>query len=59
MKDIGVVVHAILKLEEGTLTLATNDGSAEPPEGFSSAMSLYELRSVNSPVEERGSARPR
>jgi uncharacterized protein (TIGR03067 family) len=43
---IGEVVFAIFKIEDGTLTLAVNDGSDEPPKAFSSASSRYNLKKV-------------
>ena len=41
---IGQVVFAIFKIEDGTLTLAVDDGSDEPPTTFSDALSRYHLK---------------
>lgn len=43
---IGHVVFAIFKIEDGTLTLAVDDMSDEPPKTFLSASSRYELKKV-------------
>src|SRR6185369_13956757 len=43
---IGTVVFAIFKIEDGTLTLAEDDMSDQPPKTFSSASSRYVLRKV-------------
>ena len=42
--DVGRVVFAIFKIEDGTLTLAVNDGSDEPPTSFADASSRYTLK---------------
>ena len=47
--DVGEVVFAIVKIEEGILTLAVNDGSGLPPLTFSGALSRYDLKKVESP----------
>jgi hypothetical protein len=44
--DIGQVVFAIFKIEDGALTLAIDDTSDEPPKTFASARSLYNLKKV-------------
>ena len=41
---IGKVVFAIFKIEDGTLTLAEDDMSDQPPKSFSSASSRYVLK---------------
>lgn len=38
------MVFAIFKIEDGTLTLAVNDGSDEPPTTFPDASSRYHLK---------------
>ena len=43
---IGTVVFAIFKIEDGTLTLAEDDMSNEPPKTFASALSRYSLKKV-------------
>src|SRR5438094_7815358 len=43
---VGKVVFAIFKIEEGTLTLAEDDMSDEPPKNFPSASSRYTLKKV-------------
>ena len=43
---IGTVVFAIIKVEDGILTLAEVDGSDMPPEAFDSASSRYVLKKV-------------
>lgn len=43
---IGKVVPAILKIEDGTLTLAAYDMSEEPPKTFESATSRYVVKKV-------------
>ena len=43
---IGTVVFAIFKIEDGTLTLAEDDMSDEPPKTFSSASSRYVVKKV-------------
>ena len=43
---IGKVVFAILKIEDGTLTLAEVDGSDEPPKTFADATSKYVVKQV-------------
>ena len=40
---IDEVVHAIVKIEDGTLSLAVDDGSDAPPTTFADAMSHYDL----------------
>lgn len=45
-KDIGTVVFAIIKIEDGTLILAEDDMSDAPPETFSSASSRYVVKKV-------------
>jgi uncharacterized protein (TIGR03067 family) len=45
--NIGQVVRAFFKIEDGTLTLATiGDGAEETPKGFEAAPTRYELRKV-------------
>jgi hypothetical protein len=41
---IGQVVHAIIKVEDGTLTLATFDMSQEPPKSFEEGTSKYVVK---------------
>ena len=48
---IGEVVFAIFKIEDGTLTLAVDDGSDEPPTTFAGASSRYDLKEVRSNAE--------
>ena len=48
-EGVGKVVYAILKIEDGTLTLAETDGSDEPPESFASASSHYVVKKVQRP----------
>src|SRR6266478_5728681 len=43
---IGTVVFAIFKIEDGTLTLAEDDMSDQPPKTFPSALSRYNLKKV-------------
>lgn len=43
---IGDVVFAIMKIEDGTLRLAVDDGSDSPPTSFVDASSVYVLRKV-------------
>jgi hypothetical protein len=43
---IGTVVFAILKIEDGTLTLAVDDMSDKPPKTFPGASSRYNLKKV-------------
>ncbi len=43
---IGDVVFAIMKIEDGTLTLAVDNGSDTPPTSFADASSVYVLRKV-------------
>src|SRR2546421_10474240 len=43
---IGKVVFAIFKIEDGTLTLAEDDMSDEPPKTFPGASSRYNLKKV-------------
>jgi hypothetical protein len=43
---IGKVVFAIFKIEDGTLTLAEDDMSDEPPKTFHSATSRYVVKKV-------------
>ena len=45
---IGQVVFAIFKIEDGTLTLAVDDMSHEPPKTFPGALSRYILKKVQS-----------
>jgi len=45
---IGKVVFAIFKIEDGTLTLAEDDMSDEPPKTFSTNSSCYHLKKVQS-----------
>jgi hypothetical protein len=47
----GEVVTAILKIEDGILTLAVNDGSSEAPSSFAEAMSHYVLREAQRPSQ--------
>ncbi|REJ74492.1 MAG: hypothetical protein DWQ36_20535 [Acidobacteria bacterium] len=47
-QDLGDVVPAIVKIEDGTLSLAVDDGSDEPPESFAAAMSRYDFRRTES-----------
>jgi uncharacterized protein (TIGR03067 family) len=44
--SIGAVVVVIFKIEDGTLTLATDNGSEEPLKVFAAAPNRYELRKV-------------
>ena len=44
--DIGHVVFAIFKIEDGTLTLAVDDGADAPPKTFAGALSRYDLKMV-------------
>jgi hypothetical protein len=44
---IGTVVFAIFKIEDGTLTLAEDDMSDQPPKTFASASSRYSVRKVH------------
>ncbi len=46
---IGEVVFAIMKIEDGTLTLAVNDGADAPPTSFADASSRYILRKGQPP----------
>jgi len=43
---IGTVVFAIIKIEDGTLTLAEDDMSDKPPKTFASALSRYSVKRV-------------
>ena len=43
---VGKVVFAIFKIENGTLTLAVDDMSDEPPKTFASASSQYVVKQV-------------
>ena len=43
---IGTVVFAIFKIEDGTLTLAEDDMSDQPPKTFASASSRYHVKKV-------------
>ena len=45
-ETIGKVVLAIYKIEDGTLTLATDNGSGEALKVFEGAPNRYELRKV-------------
>ena len=42
-RDIGAVVPAILKIQDGTLTLAIADSADKPPRSFADAASSYLL----------------
>ena len=44
--SIGEVVVVIFKVEDGTLTLATDNGAGEPLKAFETAPNRYELRRV-------------
>src|SRR5436189_2984537 len=44
--SVGKVVFAIFKIEDGTLTLAEDDMSDEPPKTFSTNSSCYHLKKV-------------
>ena len=44
--SVGTVVVAIFKIEDGTLTLAVDDMSHEPPKTFPGASSRYNLKKV-------------
>ena len=44
--DIGQVVFAIFKIEDGALTLAVDDMSHQPPKTFPGALSRYNLKKV-------------
>lgn len=44
--SIGTVVHAIYKIEGGTLTLADFDPAGEPPVSFEEASNLYVVKKV-------------
>jgi len=44
---IGTVVFAIFKIEDGTLTLAEDDMSDQPPKTFAGASSRYILKKVH------------
>ena len=44
--NIGDVVFAIVKIEDGTLSLAVDDGSDAAPTSFAEAMSRYDLKRV-------------
>ena len=50
-KDIGVVVFAIVKIENDTLTLAVNDGADTAPATFADASTRYVLRSVDEDLD--------
>jgi hypothetical protein len=52
---IGQVVFAIFKIEDGTLALAVDDGSDEPPTSFADALSRYTLKKVQ-PQEKSADA---
>lgn len=47
VKDVGVVVYAIFKIEDGTLTLAVDEPDAAPL-SFSAASSRYVLKKTSS-----------
>ena len=53
--SIGKVVVAIFKIEDGTLTLATDNGAEETPKGFEAAPNRYELRKVQPQKKMSGS----
>jgi uncharacterized protein (TIGR03067 family) len=54
--NIGQVVRAFFKIEDGTLTLAAIGGAEETPEGFEAAVeSRYELRKVQPQKKMSGS----
>ena len=44
--SVGRVVFAIFKIEDGTLTLAEDDMSNEPPKTFASASSRYNVKKI-------------
>ena len=44
--SVGKMVFAIFKIEDGTLTLAEDDMSDEPPKTFSTNSSCYHLKKV-------------
>jgi uncharacterized protein (TIGR03067 family) len=44
--SIGTVVHAIYKIEDGTLTLADFDPAGEPPKSFEGAPNRYVVKKV-------------
>ena len=44
---IGTVVFAIIKIEDGIMTIAENDMSDEPPKTFASASSRYSVKKVH------------
>lgn len=46
---IGTIVFAIFKIEDGTLLLATYDGSDKPPTTFDGASNRYTVKKVQSP----------
>jgi uncharacterized protein (TIGR03067 family) len=54
--SIGKVVVAIFKIEDGTLTLATDNGAGEALKAFEAAPNRYELRKVLQP--QRTKAEP-
>src|SRR5438874_12687341 len=51
--SVGKVVFAIFKIEDGTLTLAEDDMSAEPPKIFSTNSSCYYLKKVQPQKKNR------
>jgi uncharacterized protein (TIGR03067 family) len=53
--SIGQVVVAILKIEDGTLTLATGNGDGVAPKSFEGAPNRYELRKVQPQKKMSGS----
>ena len=55
--SIGQVVVVIFKIEDGTLTLATGNGSEEALKVFEDAPNRYELRRVQLQKKERRSIR--
>ena len=54
--SIGKVVVAIFKIEDGTLTLATDNGAGEALKVFETAPNRYELRKVQPQKKMSGSA---
>ena len=53
--SIGEVIVVIFKIEDGTLTLATDNGSGEALKVFEGAPNRYELRKVQ-PQKKKGEA---
>ena len=53
---IGKVVFAIFKIEDGTLTLAEDDMSNEPPKTFASASSRYNVKKIQ--PQEKNTEQP-